>query len=220
MSIKFSISEENYIKSIYHLQAINRQVTTTMLAEAVQTKAASVTDMLKKLHVKKLVHYKPYKSFTLTEAGNKTALEVIRKHRLWEYFLVDKLEFEWNEVHDIAEELEHITSKELINRLDQFLGYPAFDPHGDPIPNSKGKMAELKQGNLTELPLKKSFTVSLIKDQSSAMLDLLKHYAISIGTKLKVNRRFEFDGSVEIRIDKIPDAILSKQVAQNIYCTV
>ncbi|RYY68215.1 MAG: metal-dependent transcriptional regulator [Chitinophagaceae bacterium] len=218
--MKYSVSEENYIKSIYHLQAVHQQVTATMLAESVQTKAASVTDMLKKLQLKKLVHYKPYKSFTLTESGNKTALGIIRKHRLWEFFLVDKLQFEWNEVHDIAEELEHISSKELINRLDAFLGNPAFDPHGDPIPNSKGKMAEVKQKNLIELPCRKIHVVSLIKDQSAAMLDLLKHYNISIGTKLKINRRFEFDGSVEIKIDKIPDAILSKQVAQNIYCTV
>ncbi|MBC7936238.1 MAG: metal-dependent transcriptional regulator [Rhizobacter sp.] len=217
--MNFSVSEENYIKSIYHLQAVHQQVTTTLLAEAVQTKAASVTDMLKKLQVKKLVHYKPYKSFTLTEAGTKTALEIIRKHRLWEYFLVNKLQFEWNEVHEIAEELEHISSRELINRLDGFLDHPAFDPHGDPIPNSKGKMAELKQNNLIDLPLKKMASVSLIKDQSNAMLDLLKHYKISIGTKLKINRRFEFDGSVEVKIDKMPDAILSKQVAQNIYCT-
>ena len=218
--MKFTVSEENYIKSIYHLQSVHQQVSTTLLAEAVQTKAASVTDMLKKLQVKKLVNYQPYRSFTLTDAGNKTALEIIRKHRLWEFFLVNKLHFEWNEVHDIAEELEHISSKELITRLDLFLGQPAFDPHGDPIPNSKGKMAEIKQANLIELPLKKLTTVSLIKDQSKAMLDLLKHYKITIGTRLKVNRRFEFDGSVEIKMDKMPDAILSKQVAQNIYCSI
>lgn len=216
--MKFSASEENYIKSIYHLQVINERVNAKMLSMAVQTKAASVTDMLKKLHKKKLVDYQPYKSFILTDTGRKMALEVIRKHRLWEFFLVNKLGFEWDQVHEIAEELEHISSMELINRLDLFLDHPSFDPHGDPIPNSKGKMMEVKQHNLTEVSVKKMVTVSYIKDQSIAMLDLLKHYRIGIGTRLKVYKRFDFDGSVEIKIDKLPDAVLSNQVAINIYC--
>ncbi len=218
--MKFSESEENYIKSIYHLQQLNERVNASMLAEAVKTKAASVTDMLKKLHKKNVVDYEPYKSFILTESGSKVALNIIRKHRLWEYFLVNKLGFEWHQVHDIAEELEHISSMELIIRLDQFLLHPSFDPHGDPIPNSKGKMMEVKQNNLTQIALKKAFTVSAIKDQSNAMLDLLKHYHINIGTKIKVVNRFDFDGSVEIKIDKLPAAILSKQVAKNIYCII
>jgi DtxR family Mn-dependent transcriptional regulator len=218
--MKLSISEENYIKAVYHLQALHQQVSSTMLAEAVQTKAASVTDMLKKLHAKKIVDYQRYKNFTLTETGNKMALEIIRKHRLWEFFLVNKLGFQWDQVHDIAEELEHITSKELVTKLDNYLDYPSFDPHGDPIPNSKGKMTELKQSSLVEIPLRKTATVSYIKDQSSSMLDLLKHYQIRIGTRLKLVKRFDFDGSVEIKIDKLPDAVLSSVVAQNIYCVI
>ncbi len=218
--MNFSISEENYIKSIYHLQVLHERVNASMLAGMVNTKAASVTDMLKKLHKKKLVHYEPYKSFILTDEGNKIALNIVRKHRLWEYFLVNKLGFQWDQVHDIAEELEHINSIELISRLDEFLQYPEFDPHGDPIPNSKGKMIALKRINLTEIPLKKMAVVSYIKDQSVAMLDLLKHFQISIGTKIKISKRFEFDGSVEIKIDKLPDAILSNQVAKNIYCVI
>ncbi len=218
--MKFSVSEENYIKAVYHLQALHVRVSATLLAEAVQTKAASVTDMLKKLDTKKLVHYQPYKTFTLTETGNKIALDIIRKHRLWEFFLVNKLGFHWDQVHDIAEELEHISSKELIIKLDTYLDFPSFDPHGDPIPNSKGKMMELKQSSLAEIPLKKIVTVCYIKDQRNSMLDLLKHYQIKIGTRLKVNKRFDFDGSVEIKIDKLPDAVLSSQVAQNIYCVL
>jgi DtxR family Mn-dependent transcriptional regulator len=218
--MKLSISEENYIKAVYHLQALHQQVSSTMLAEAVQTKAASVTDMLKKLHAKKIVDYQRYKNFTLTETGNKMALEIIRKHRLWEFFLVNKLGFQWDQVHDIAEELEHITSKELVTKLDNYLDYPSFDPHGDPIPNSKGKMTGLKQSSLVEIPLRKTATVSYIKDQSNSMLDLLKHYQIRIGTRLKLVKRFDFDGSVEIRIDKLPDAVLSSVVAQNIYCVI
>ena len=216
--MNFSISEENYIKSIYHLQVINERVNAKMLSVAVNTKGASVTDMLKKLHKKKLVDYQPYKSFILTDTGRKMALDVVRKHRLWEFFLVNKLGFKWDQVHEIAEDLEHINSLELINRLDLYLDYPSFDPHGDPIPNSKGKMTEIKQQNLTEITIKKVYTVSYIKDQSVAMLDLLKHYHISIGTRLKVFKRFDFDGSVEIKIDKLPDAIISNQVAKNIYC--
>jgi DtxR family transcriptional regulator, Mn-dependent transcriptional regulator len=218
--MKFSTSEENYIKCIYHLQAAHENVTATMLAGAVNTKAASVTDMLKKLHAKKIINYRPYKSFTLTEPGNKIALEVIRKHRLWEFFLVNKLGFKWDEVHVIAEELEHIDSKELISRLDVYLEHPCFDPHGDPIPDSKGKIRNIRQSRLDELPFKKTATVSAIKDQRTEMLGLLKHYNIGIGTSIKVLRRFEVDGSVEVKIEKLPVAVLSAQVAKNIYCTL
>ncbi|MEO6539323.1 MAG: metal-dependent transcriptional regulator [Ferruginibacter sp.] len=216
--MKFSTSEENYIKCIYHLQEVNEGVSGTQLAQAVNTKAASVTDMLRKLHLKKIINYRPYKNFTLTETGNKIALEIIRKHRLWEYFLLNKLGFKWEEIHEIAEELEHISSGALIHKLDEYLGHPCFDPHGDPIPDKHGKFKILKQASITTLPLKKIVTVSSIKDQSIQMLELLKHYNISLGTKMKVNKRFDFDGSVEIKIDKQPLAILSEQVAKNIFC--
>jgi DtxR family transcriptional regulator, Mn-dependent transcriptional regulator len=218
--MNFSESEENYIKSIYHLQTLHERVNAGMLATSVNTKAASVTDMLKKLEKKKLLHYKPYKSFQLTETGKKIALQVIRKHRLWEFFLVNNLGFSWDEVHDIAEELEHINSSKLITKLDEYLGHPEFDPHGDPIPDSKGKMAEPKQQSLAELPLKKTAVVSFIKDQRDTMMQLLTHYGISMGTKLKVTRRFEFDGSIEIKINQMAPAILSKEVAANIYCGI
>ena len=218
--MKFSTSEENYIKNIFLLQEMHEAVSATMLALAVNTRAASVTDMLKKLHAKKIINYRPYKNFTLTEPGNKIALDIIRKHRLWEYFLVNKLGFKWDEVHVIAEELEHISSAALIQRLDEYLEHPCIDPHGDPIPDKNGKIKILKQSSLISLPIKKSGTVSSIKDQSVQMLELLKHYNISIGTKLKVNKHFDFDGSVEIKIDKLPVAVLSEQVAKNIFCIV
>ncbi len=218
--MKFSEAEENYIKSIYHLQLSNNKVSATLLAAAVNTKAASVTDMLKKLQLKKLINYKPYQSFTLTDKGNKVALDIIRKHRLWEFFLVSKLGFKWDEVHAIAEELEHISSEELILRLDNFLDNPSFDPHGDPIPDRNGKIKFIPQKNLSAAPLKKELIVSSIKDQSSEMLELLKHYHIGIGTKMKINKRFDFDGSVEIKIDKLPVAIVSEQMAKNIFCKI
>lgn len=213
-------TEENYIKAIYHLQHKHEKVSTTLLAAEMNTRPASVTDMLKKLRAKRIVHYQRYKGFTLTESGNKTALTVIRKHRLWEYFLVHKLGFEWDKVHNVAEELEHISSTELVVRLDDFLGNPSFDPHGDPIPDNKGKIKVIKQSNLASLPLKKMVAVCSVRNQSPEMLDLLNHFHIGIGTKLKVNRRFEFDGSVEIKIDKQASMIVSEQVAQNVFCLI
>lgn len=213
-------TEENYIKAIYHLQHASNKVSTTSLSEEMNTKPASVTDMLKKLRAKRIVHYQRYKGFNLTESGNRKALSIIRKHRLWEYFLVNKLGFEWDEVHQVAEELEHITSNELITRLDNFLGNPSFDPHGDPIPDQNGRIKNIRQSDLCSLPLKKTAAVSSVKNQSEEMLDMLKHYQIGIGTKLKVIRRFEFDGSVEIKIDRLPLTVISKQVAQNVFCIV
>jgi len=218
--MKFSSSEENYIKAIYHLQRSSGAVSSTMLAGAVNTTAASVTDMLKKLNLKKLINYKPYKDFTLTSTGNKVALEVIRKHRLWEYFLVHKLGFEWDKVHDIAEELEHISSKELVLKLDEYLGNPEFDPHGDPIPDKNGKIITRKQLSLNELDVRKTYTVSAIKDQGSSMLELLDYYKVKIGTRIRLNKVFEYDGSVEIKIEKEPVTILSTEVAKNIYCFI
>ena len=213
-------TEENYIKAIYHLQHASNKVSTTSLSEEMNTKPASVTDMLKKLRAKRIVHYQRYKGFNLTETGNRKALSIIRKHRLWEYFLVNKLGFEWDEVHQVAEELEHITSNELVTRLDNFLGNPSFDPHGDPIPDQNGRIKNIKQSNLTIIPLKKTAAVSSVKNQSDEMLDMLKHFQIGIGTKLKVIRRFEFDGSVEIKIDRQPVTVISKQVAQNVFCII
>ena len=216
----YTATEENYIKAISHLQHVHDKVSTTLLSDEMNTRPASVTDMLKKLESKKIVHYQKYKGFSLTDQGHKTALNVVRKHRLWEYFLVHKLGFEWDEVHSMAEELEHISSNELTTRLDNFLGNPAFDPHGDPIPDNKGKIKIIKQECLAAVPLKKMATVSSVKNQSSEMLELLNHYKIRIGTKLKVTRHFDFDESVEIKIEKSPAIIVSKQVAQNLFCII
>lgn len=216
----FTATEENYIKAIYHLQQSLGKAGTTVLAEAMQTRPATVTDMLKKLEAKKLLHYQRYKGFSLTESGNRLALLIIRKHRLWEYFLVHKLGFNWDEVHHMAEELEHISSRELITRLDEYLGKPAFDPHGDPIPDGKGRLKTVRQENLMSLPLKKILVVQSVRNQSADMLEMLNHYHIGIGTKLKVLRRFAFDGSAEIKVDKQPITIISNQVAQNVYCCI
>lgn len=215
--MSFTTSEENYIKGIFHLQQETGLVNTNSLAAEMQTRPASVTDMLKKLKSKKLLQYERYKGFKLNEAGKKAALDVVRKHRLWEFFLVEKLKFEWDKVHPIAEELEHISNEELIQRLDNFLGNPSFDPHGDPIPDKNGKIPVIKQLSLSEIPFKKNVTVSSVSNQTAQMLDMLKHYNIAIGTQLTVFKKFEFDGSLEIKVSKQDACIISEQVAKNVF---
>lgn len=215
--MNYSVSEENYIKSIYHLQQQTATVTTNMLANELHTKPASVTDMLKKLQTKQLVEYEKYRGFKLNAAGNKIALNIVRRHRLWEFFLVNKLGFEWDKVHEIAEELEHVSSIELIKKLDSFLNFPQTDPHGDPIPDTNGKIAIIKQLSLAEIAEKKNMVVSSVSNQSSEMLEMLKHYHIGIGTSLKVTKHFVFDGSVEIKVSQKAVCIISEQVAKNIF---
>jgi DtxR family transcriptional regulator, Mn-dependent transcriptional regulator len=215
--MSFTTSEENYIKSIFHLQQETGLVNTNSLAAEMQTRPASVTDMLKKLKSKKLLQYEKYKGFKLNEAGKKAALDVVRKHRLWEFFLVEKLQFDWDKVHSIAEELEHISSEELIQRLDNFLGNPSFDPHGDPIPDKHGRIPVIKQQSLSEIPFKKNVTVSSVSNQTTQMLDMLKHYNIAIGSQLMVLKKFEFDGSLEIKVSKQSACIISEQVAKNVF---
>ncbi len=213
----FSQAEENYIKNIYHLQQSTGFVTTNELSAALNTKPASVTDMLKKLKLKKLLNYEPYKEFQLNALGKKVALGIVRKHRLWEYFLVEKLQFGWDEVHEVAEELEHISSKKLIEQLDSFLNYPRFDPHGDPIPDSNGKMSVQQQLLLTELPLNRFSEVTSVGSQSTELLELLKHKNISIGTRLEVKRKFSFDQSTELELENKVRVNISEQLASVLF---
>ncbi|MBL0056138.1 MAG: metal-dependent transcriptional regulator [Chitinophagaceae bacterium] len=215
--MNFTSTEENYIKQIYHLQQEKERVNTNSLAAEMKTRPASVTDMLKKLKNKKLLQYERYRGFKLTEPGKKIALGIVRKHRLWEFFLANKLGFEWDKVHVIAEELEHVSSDELISRLDLFLGNPSFDPHGDPIPDRNGKIPQVKQLNLLSLPLSQQATVSSVTNQTGEMLDMLKHYGIGLGTVLRIIKRFDFDGSLEIRVAKQPPCIITEQVAKNVF---
>ncbi len=217
MNAKFSSSKENYLKAIFHLQKSDGVVTTNDVANELQTRPASVTDMLKKLKAQKLLLYEKYKGFRLSNEGRKVALQIIRKHRLWEYFLVEKLNFGWDEVHEIAEELEHISSKKLIDRLDEFLGFPKSDPHGDPIPDSQGRFTPAKQVDLLNLPLNKIGEVSGIGDQSPEMLELLSHKNIALGTRLEVKKKFAFDNSLELKIRNQPSVTISEHVAKNVF---
>ena len=191
--MKFSASEENYIKSIYRLQGKTEKVNTNSLAGYLNMRAASVTDMLKRLKTKKLLEYKKYYGFRLNDSGNKEALKIIRRHRLWEFFLVTRLGMEWDKVHVIAEELEHVSSSDLIKRLDNFLGQPKIDPHGDPIPDANGKMPVLNQVSLKNFPLKKNGVVSSVGSQTQQMMEMLNHYGITIGSQIKVLKAFNFE---------------------------
>ena len=180
-------TEENYLKSIYHLEiSQSKNVSTTLIAKSLRTKASSVTDMLKKLADKDLVSYKKYQVVTLTENGTLSAKMIVRKHRLWEVFLVEKLNFSWDEVHEIAEELEHIKSEKLINKLDVFLNFPAFDPHGDPIPNEKGEIVKLQKQLLSEVSLNIGCTCVGVKDSSPEFLQYLDKQQIALGSTFKI----------------------------------
>jgi len=215
--LNYSTSEENHIKAIFHLQRQDGTVTTNELANELNTKPASITDMMKKLKVKKLVNYQPYQGFRLTNDGNKVALGIIRRHRLWEFFLAEKLKFSWDEVHEVAEDLEHVSNKKLIDKLDEFLGFPRVDPHGDPIPDANGKIETQKKICLPDLPVNTIATVSSVSDQSSEILELLEHKKITIGTKLEVKKKFDFDHSMEIKIRQLPPFNISEQLAKNIF---
>ena len=214
--MKLTQSEENYLKTIYHLQKDQDAVSTNAVADVLQTRAASVTDMLKKLNAKKLLHYKPYYGFYLSAEGRKLATHIIRRHRLWEVFLSHKLKFGWDEVHSLAEELEHVSSKKLIDKLDEYLGYPLVDPHGDPIPDSNGKLKPSNAFNLTDLPENETAQVVGVTDQSKAMLDDLTEKNIGIGTRIEIRKRSQFDQSLQVKI-KNKYITLTAQLARHLF---
>ena len=215
--MKYSASKENYLKAIFHLQQDQSSVSTNALAEALNTKPASVTDMLKKLKQQRLLQYEKYKGVKLTNEGRKVAVSIVRKHRLWEFFLVEKLGFGWEEVHDIAEEMEHISSKKLIDRLDQYLNYPVADPHGDPIPDMQGRMPVNQQINLSDLPVNVVSTISNIGNQSAELMELLNHKNIKIGSKIEVKKKFSYDNSLEIKIRNQHPFTISGELAKSLF---
>lgn len=210
-------SEENYLKTIYHLGNFGEQfVNTNAIAEQIETKASSVTDMIKKLSDKRLVDYKKYQGSKLTNIGKKTALSVIRKHRLWEVFLVEKLNFSWDEVHEVAEQLEHIESDKLTNQLDAFLGFPTHDPHGDPIPDRDGKFSKMNKILLSKAEPDKVVECVGVKDSSVEFLQYLDKNGITLGTRISVVSQEPFDKSMTIKIDN-KQLTISKIVTENIY---
>ena len=213
----FSLSEENYLKAIFHLEtAYKSGVSTNALAEEMQTKASSVTDMVKRLSDKDLVNYRKYQGVKLSEAGKTAAIEVIRKHRLWEVFLVDKLGFNWDEVHEVAEQLEHIKSEKLTNELDKFLEYPKRDPHGDPIPDAQGNFTVANQALLSELKKGDTGICVGVKDSSAEFLQYLDKNKISLGKKIQVIEKEDFDQSMLIKINE-NELRISSQISGNLY---
>jgi DtxR family Mn-dependent transcriptional regulator len=212
-----SFTEENYLKAIYKLiEHSGDTVTTNAIAEKMNTKAASVTDMLKKLSDKKLINYRKYQGVTLSNKGEKVALSIIRKHRLWEMFLVEKLSFKWDEVHDIAEQLEHINSDKLIEELDKFLNYPKTDPHGDPIPDAKGKVKLHKSTPLSTFNKNDMCIITGVIDHSPAFLRFLDSSGISLGDEIKLKEVIAFDRSLQITVNKQHAIFISNHIAKNI----
>ncbi len=215
-----TLSEEDYIKTIYHLgKGKNTSVSTNAVAEQMKTKPSSVTDMIKKLSEKGLVNYKKYQGVRLSESGERTALSIVRKHRLWEVFLVDKLDFSWDEVHDVAEQLEHIKSEKLIDKLDQLLGFPKVDPHGDPIPSKEGLFNKASKHLLNEVSLGTSGLCIGVKDSSAPFLKFLDKNRIALGDTIKVIDKEEFDDSLLIEINERQFRI-SQQIASNLFIQI
>lgn len=218
MPEQLSQAEENYLKAIYKISSEDGvPVSNNAISVEMSTSAASVTDMINRLSQKELVHYKKRKGVRLTKEGIVTATHLVRKHRLWETFLVEKLNFTWDEVHDLAEQLEHIQSRELINRLDEFLDFPKYDPHGDPIPDENGLMAERQQVLLSQLPVGQMAVVVGVKDHSTPFLQYLERTGLLLGAELMVNERFAYDNSLQLEIANQQKMLVSQKVGQHLF---
>lgn len=215
-----TFSEENYLKAVYHLEKqFEKGVSTNALSEEMNTKASSATDMVKRLAEKDCLSYRPYQGVTLTEHGRGHALNIIRKHRLWEYFLVKKLKFNWDEVHEMAEQLEHIQSDKLTNKLEEFLGYPKVDPHGDLIPNREGNLPPSKKILLAKCKPDNKGVLVGVRDSSKAFLQYLDKRQIALGDAVEIMDKEEFDDSMLVKING-ESRNISKKIAVNIYVTL
>ncbi len=208
-----SLSEENYLKAIFNLAVEDGKVTPTAIAETLGNNPASVIDMLRKLSEKDLIAYHKKTGASLTAQGQKAAINIVRKHRLWEVFLKEKLGYTWDEVHDIAEQMEHIKHPDLADRLDQFLGFPQYDPHGDPIPQANGKMAKAYRTTLADIEEGKSCQVFAVKETGSPFLQYLQKLGIDIGTKIALVEKISFDESVVIRVEGRAPVTVSRKFA-------
>lgn len=213
-----SITEENYIKSIYQLSGDDRAiVNTNAIAEMLNFKAASVTEMLKRLDQKELIHYIPYRGVKLNSKGEMLAKGVVRRHRLWETFLYNYLGFGWDEIHDLAEELEHVRSSKLVDRLDRFMEYPATDPHGAPIPNAHGEVVRLPQFSLLDAPIGTRLVIRSVEDESD-LLRYLSSKQINIGEQCTILTRYHHDNSIRLHLHALDSPVdLSAKTAELIY---
>lgn len=216
---RLSSTEENYLKAIYFLGRPNNQrVSTNAIADRLETRAATVTDMLRRLKEKELVEYRPYKGTLLSTAGQKVATAVLRKHRLWETFLVEKLEFGWDEVHEVAEQLEHVHSPKLTERLAAFLNFPDYDPHGDPIPNAAGQFPQRASLTLAQAREGQELVIKGVKDTSAEFLRYVQKMGLGLGQTVKVIGVEAFDHSLTLLLDE-RELTLSPLATANIYVT-
>ncbi|WP_090119031.1 metal-dependent transcriptional regulator [Lutibacter oricola] len=221
MEFKLSQTEENYIKAIYSIGVhTGKNVSTNKIAEELKTKASSVTDMIKKLSEKKLVDYKKYKGSSLTDEGKLIAVRIVRKHRLWEVFLVNNLNYAWDEVHVLAEQLEHIKSNTLIDKLEAYLNFPTHDPHGDPIPDKNGNVKIQQKVLLSDAKQHVLYKIANVKDNSKALLQFLDKHFLTINTELTVLDKFDFDESVTVQLKQGNTLTLSKKVCTNVFVTI
>lgn len=216
--MELSRSEEDYLKTLFSINIENKlnKVGTNQIADSLGVSPASANGMLKKLKSKELVDYEKYGSIQLTKQGRVIAIYLIRKHRLWETFLYEKLGFSWDEVHEVAEQLEHIKSTKLIQRLDKFLDFPKTDPHGDGIPDKDGNYFEKTDLKLAKVEVGKKVFVKSVNDISEEFLKYLSKNKIELGTKIQVLNKIEFDGSLEVKIDS-RELVLSKTTIDNIF---
>ena len=214
-----SIAEENYIKRLLSLTLDNPEkegIGTNELAVSLLVKPSTVNDMLKKLRQKELIQYEKYGKIHLTTEGRKIGMDILRKHRLWESFLYQKLDFTWDEVHEVAEQLEHIQSEKLVEKLDKFLGFPDFDPHGDPIPNKNGEIRLLAKKMLSDAEVGSACKMVAVKDNSAVFLNYVMELGLGINNRIEIISRQDFDESIEISINGVATRV-SKKFAQNIY---
>lgn len=213
-----SKTEEDYLKAIYKISEKSQSVARTSdISEYMHTSPASVTDMLKKLSAKSYIDYEKYKGVSLTTEGSRIATNLIRRHRLWEVFLCNKLRFTWDKIHDIAEELEHIDSEELIQRLDAFLDYPKYDPHGDPIPNANGKFTLRNQRRLVDVPIGVDSQLVGVREYDDRFLKYLSSINLNLGSKIKVLSRNDYDQSLVLNInDEAKDIMLSNMITEKL----
>ncbi len=212
-----TITEENYLKAIYQLsQSESGKIPNFSIAHNLDINPATVTEMLRKLADKKWIDYSRTGGATLTEEGQKLALLVIRKHRLWETFLVKTMEFTWDEVHEVAEQLEHIQSEKLLNQLDRFLGFPEFDPHGDPIPNEKGELPATHAILLSDCKPGDNRKFVGVTNHSQSFLQYLDKIGFRIKDSIEIEEIHEFDQSMNVRINGENRTVFSPAVCQGL----
>ena len=212
-----TVSKENYLKSIYSLNLTNGEsVTTSQVAQKLEITNAATSEMARKLAKQGYLNYEKYKGVELTEKGKKVALQIIRRHRLWEVFLIKVLGLSWSEVHDEAEKLEHNTSEVLINKIDEHLDFPEFDPHGHPIPNKHGDIPKLpKLVNLLEAEVGKKYKIYRVADESSELIEYLTKLDLTLYKEIKIADRLSFDNSIIVEINGSNHS-LSEKVAEKV----